>query len=139
MREVLETLIALGIREVGVPASWFDKRASQKVWLDKSHRFSKERYVILKDALQIEASMQAPWLLPRLTILEPPGPNSLALAKLIEAQRPVHLLLLPEGLPDPCHPDRRLGDVTPPDPYPSPTFATASNYEYPQPPLRRRP
>ena len=113
--KVIERLVAQGTREVAIPA----KPREEPNWMNgliQLHRKAQpERYVSVRDLEDLDPLGSNGWPLPRVTLLDHSHVGKDFPKELLLVERPLHLILLPEGLRDPRNPGRMIGDVQPPE------------------------
>ena len=116
--EMMGRLVKLGIREVAAPSAW---RTSAK-WPDGGekalhslHRGAPEHFVIVRGINETDPIGSNGWPVPRLSIVEPAQVPQPVPEHLLLLERPLHIIFVPEESLDPRHPDRKIGDVPPPE------------------------
>jgi len=112
--DLMSKLVGQGIREVVVSESL----RNDTVWHNELSRLhlkaQPERFVCIRSLGEEDPIGSGGWPLPCLTVLDPGSVGSAFPSELFLVERPLHIILLPEGLQDPRHPGRMIGDVQPP-------------------------
>ncbi|MFT5468118.1 MAG: ATP-dependent DNA helicase RecQ [Verrucomicrobiales bacterium] len=112
-REVLRVvtrLVKLGIREIAAPESWRSGSESLK----GLHRDAPEGFLIVREITETDPHGYDGWPLPRVSIIAPASPPVPIFDHLLLLERPFHLVFAPMDAPDARHPNRKIGDVSPP-------------------------
>ena len=115
--DLIRILVRFGIREIAVPTSW----RFLATWpygganpFAKIYAEAPEKFVILRSVDEGDNLHLGGPPVPRVTVLDSDlGKNPIPMHILL-INRPLHIIILPSGCPDHRHPDRRIGDVTPP-------------------------
>jgi ATP-dependent DNA helicase RecQ len=112
--DLMSKLVGQGVREVVVPS---DLR-NDSIWengISKLHlKAQPERFVCISHLNEEDPIGTGGWPLSCLTVLDTRSADTTFPSKLFLVDRPFHIILLPEGLHDPRHPGRMIGDVQPP-------------------------
>jgi hypothetical protein len=115
--DLIKVFVRLGIREIAVPKRW---RALES-WpyggqnpFARIYREAPEQFVILRSLDEVDDLHLGGPPVPRVSILDFASARDPIPMHLLLTVRPLHIIILPSGCPDHRHPERRIGDVTPP-------------------------
>ena len=115
--DLIRVLVRLGIREIAVPKSW----RSLGTWpygganpFVRIYTEAPEKFVILRSVDEADDLHLGGLPVPRVTVLDSDLAKDPIPMHILLINRPLHIIVLPSGCPDHRHPDRRIGDVTPP-------------------------
>jgi ATP-dependent DNA helicase RecQ len=115
--DLIRVLIRFGIREIAVPQSW----RSLGTWpygganpFVRIYTEAPERFIILRSNDEADDLHLGGPPVPRVTVLDSGLMKNPIPMHILMINRPLHIIVLPSGCPDHRHPDRRIGDVTPP-------------------------
>jgi hypothetical protein len=115
--DLIKVLVRLGIREIAVPKRW---RLYESWPYGGQHPFTRiyreapEQFVILRSLDEVDDLLLGGPPVPRVSVLDSDSSRNPIPMHLLLANRPLHIIILPSGCPDHRHPQRRIGDVTPP-------------------------
>jgi RecQ family ATP-dependent DNA helicase len=112
--DLMIRLVGQGIREVVVPSAVRTDPVWTQAFAHLHQKAQPERFVCIRDLAEADRIGSGGWPLPCLTILDSSFVGSIFPEELFYVERPLHIILLPEGLQDPRHPGRHIGDVQPP-------------------------
>jgi len=111
-RRKVNTLLRLavvhGVAEVALPKAWHGQDESRQLSASSYHRFLVVRDINEPDEDSFDGQ-SSELSLPRVSVLDPASkrfPDHL-----LEVERPLHLIVVPEDLSDPGHPDRNFIDI----------------------------
>lgn len=115
--DLVKLLVRFGIREIAVPPDWRPLGS----WpsggpnpLLRVYEDAPEKFVILRSNTEADDPHLSGGQVPRVTVLnQEHGKNPIPMHLLL-IHRPLHLVILPNGCRDHRHPNRVIGDVTPP-------------------------
>lgn len=115
--DLIRILVRFGIREIAVPEDW----RSVGSWphggsnpLARIHAEAPEKFVIVRSIDEGDDPHLGGPPVPRLTVLDSDLAGNPIPMHILLVNRPLHIIILPSGCSDHRHPDRRIGDVTPP-------------------------
>lgn len=104
---LLRRLVAMGIREIAADPVWMEQADFRALY-----RHADPPLVLLSSPDEVPVPPRVGLQVPRLSLLNADcTPQRLAIA--LGLERPVHIVLLPEELADPHHPQRRFFDTRP--------------------------
>ncbi|MDQ8206668.1 protein DpdF [Coraliomargarita sp. SDUM461003] len=112
--DLMIRLVGQGIREVVVPSALRTDVFWTKAFVQLHQKAQPERFVCIRDLGEEDRIGAGGWPLACLTILDASFVGSIFPEELFLVERPLHIILLPEGLQDSRHPGRLIGDVQPP-------------------------
>ena len=115
--DLIRILVRLGIREIAVPKSW----RALGTWpyggtnpLARIYTEAPEKFVILRSVDEGDDLHLGGPPVPRVTVLDSDLAKNPIPMHILLVNRPLHIIVLPSGCSDHRHPDRKIGDVTPP-------------------------
>lgn len=102
----LKRLISLGIMEVAADDSWLEEQDYRELYLTSPSRF------LLHTSLQESSSISGELALARVTLLNPETATGATIPpEVLMAERPLHLVIVPENIRSLCRAQRRLVDI----------------------------
>ncbi|MGE0322134.1 MAG: protein DpdF [Polyangiaceae bacterium] len=102
---LMERLVADGLREISAPSEWLDSRDYRRLYLRAQPQ------IVLHSPPERQATpFEEALAVPRLSLLWPRASGQ-RLQEVLLVQRPVHLIFLPEDVPDLERPDRGFLDT----------------------------
>lgn len=104
---VLQRLVGLGVREIAADTEWLADDDFRRLY-----RFAQPPLVLHTPAEEGPTPIDSALPVPRLSFFPHTcaGPS---LERALLVDRPVHILLLPQSMPDPLHPGRLFFDTRP--------------------------
>ena len=110
--DVMKQLARLGVVEFAVPKRWYRNSGYRDCYRHSPHRFVVHRDVMVPDAPQFDGFLTA-MPLPRLSLVDPTDVEAGLPEHLLECERPLHVVILPETVPDTTGQGRRFLDTRP--------------------------
>jgi ATP-dependent DNA helicase RecQ len=104
LNKLLQHLVSGGIVEIALPDDWQSKVDVKRLVQVAAHGYVVLRGLRETDPLRIDGA-PADLPLPRVTIL-PPDTDGRDVERLLDLQRPMHIIMLPDNVTDPDRPDR---------------------------------
>jgi len=103
----LKSAVQKGVGEIASSSQWLNERDYRDLY-----RFSPYRFVLHTDITEKENPLFARLPIPRISLLDPVDPPTPIPEHLFLLDRPLHLVVAPEDIPDNHHQYRKFFDVT---------------------------